>query len=100
MEINIWETLIQLVVLGATNAITFFFTRRRYNAEVESTDLDNVRKSLDLYKSIIDDLEVRLSKMQERINDLEKDLDELKEENNKLKNDYCSGPDDCKFRNG
>ena len=99
INFGIWGLIAQIVVLAATNFFTFFFTRRRYNSEVESTDLDNVRKTLDIYKGIIDDLETRLGRMAERINELERDLDELKKENNKLKDDFCSGPDDCKYKN-
>ncbi len=80
-----------LMIVGgifATFAASFaswFFTKRKYNSEVETNELDNMHKSLDFYHSLSDDTNQRLKKMQEQNNSLEAQVASLKVENSELK---------------
>lgn len=95
--IDIWLIVTNAVVLGITNFITFFFTRKKYNSEVKSTDLENISKTIGIYKEMVDDLSERISKLNQRLVEMETTIEELKKENEELKSNLCNFPNDCKF---
>lgn len=49
--------LVTTVVSGFTS---WFFTRRKYNSEVDSNELENLKKSVDIYEKIVTDMEDKL----------------------------------------
>lgn len=69
-----------------SSAITFLFAKRKYQTETDSTEIENLKKSIEVYNQIIDDLK-------ERIKDIKYEVKEMKEDfNTKLK----QAKDDCK----
>ena len=77
------------LLLIASNIITgvaaWFVGRRKANAETDNQVLRNLELSVNLYKSIIDDLKQEISDLNLKIQDLERKVDELAAENKKLK---------------
>lgn len=68
------------VILGLCTAVTsgfgtWFFTRKKYNAEVKGEEVKNFDAALDAYKKMYEDM----------ISDLKSSQEELKQENNELK---------------
>lgn len=39
---------------------TWFFSRKKYNAEVDNTTIENLSKSVEVYKTIVKDLETKI----------------------------------------
>lgn len=54
------ETLIATVVGLVSSLATWWAARRKSKAEVQSSELDNVEKSLKYYRDIVDDLGIKL----------------------------------------
>ena len=52
----------QILLLIATTFITWFFTKRKQNADVNTTEIDNGSKVVSLYKNALDDLSSRYEK--------------------------------------
>lgn len=57
---------------------TWFYTRRKYNSEVENSVIQNMQDSLAFYKALSDDNKARLELLQQENSDLRKQVDELK----------------------
>lgn len=89
MHINIsamdglWTEILTFLGLVGSNGVTWFFTRRKYNSEVDNTLIDNMRESLEFYKSICDDNKARLDQLQAeleqfrtQVNNKQKEIDE------------------------
>lgn len=78
------------LLLFLSNAITgvaaWFVGRRKVNAETDNSVLRNLEISVNLYKTIIDDLKDEIHALNLKIQDLEKKIDELHAENKVLKN--------------
>lgn len=47
---------IGIVTTFCSALFTFLFTRRKYNAEVDSTQIANMKESLDIYQDMVKDL--------------------------------------------
>ena len=47
---------IGIVTTFCSALFTFLFTRRKYNAEVDSTQISNMKASLDIYQDMVKDL--------------------------------------------
>lgn len=76
------------IVSGALSGfISWFFTRKKYNAEVQSNEIQNMDSALDFYKKFIDDVNVRFDDVVQRNNLLQKQNEELKANNEQLKDD-------------
>lgn len=77
------------LVLFVSNIITgiaaYFVSKRKQQAEVENAVLRNLELSVNLYKTIIDDLKKEIHDLNIKIQDLEKKIDELHAENKRLK---------------
>lgn len=78
------------VLLILSNTLTaiasFFIGKRKVNAETDNQVLRNLELSVNLYKTIIDDLKSEIHALNLKIQDLEKKIDELHAENKILKN--------------
>ena len=69
-----------------SSALTFLFAKRKYKTEADSTEIDNLKKSIEVYQTIIDDLK-------DRIQDIKNEVTVMKTEFNiKLK----QAKEDCK----
>lgn len=63
------------IVSGWTS---WFFARKKYNSEVDSTLIENMENSLEFYKKLSDDNRVRLEQLAERNLFLETEMQELR----------------------
>jgi CII-binding regulator of phage lambda lysogenization HflD len=77
-----WST---LLISSVSSVITYFIGLRKSRKEIESITLINLEKSLEIYKSMIDDLTGRINQLNTQVKALNDKVDELMEENYKLK---------------
>lgn len=77
-----WST---LVISSVSSITTYFIGLRKSRKEIESITLINLEKSLEIYKSMIDDLTGRINQLNIQVKTLNDKVDELMEENYKLK---------------
>ena len=77
----------QLLIIS--NAITgiagWWVGKRRQQADTDNAVLRNLELSVNLYKTIIDDLKEEIHSLNIKIQELEKKIDELHAENKRLK---------------
>lgn len=81
--------LVGVVTTAGSAWVSWFFTRKKYNAEVDNTLLENLQHSLDFYKSLSDDNRERLNIMLERNSKLEEEVLELRKSVNDLTMNIC-----------
>lgn len=79
------ETIILLISNTLTAIAGWFVGRKRQQAETDNSVLRNLEISVNLYKTIIDDLKQEIHDLNLKIQDLEKKIDELHAENKILK---------------
>lgn len=77
--------LLTIVSSALTGIITFFVGVQKTKKEVESMSINNIEKSLDVYKLIIDDLRSQVIVLLDKVDVLEAKIDELQKENMELK---------------
>ena len=63
---------------------SWFFTKRRYNAEVDNNLISNMQDSLDFYKALADDNKQRLDEVLAENADLRKEVADLRDQVSKL----------------
>jgi predicted ribosome quality control (RQC) complex YloA/Tae2 family protein len=77
------------IVLIISNALTafasFFVGRRKTEADSDNAILNNLAASINIYKTIIDDLKEEIHQLNIKVEQLEKKVDLLTEENTKLR---------------
>lgn len=56
-----WGIIITGAVGIVTNVVTWFLARRKYNTEVDSNEIENLRKSLEFYENIVKDNNKKLA---------------------------------------
>lgn len=85
--------LVTTIVSGWTS---YFFTRRKYNTEVDNNLIENMKKSLEFYDRLSDDNRERLEEvlrrnenLEERNRILEKEVAELKTQMLNLMSSIC-----------
>ena len=75
-----------LIISNSLTAVAGWFVgRRKAQADTDNSVLRNLELSVNLYKTIIDDLKEEIHALNLKIQDLERKIDELHEENKKLK---------------
>lgn len=82
--------IVSLIVTIITNVVTWLLTRKKYNAEVDFTLLENMQKSLDFYKQLSDDNSKRLEEVLQRNERLEQKNEDLEKEIRELRNQIFS----------
>jgi flagellar basal body-associated protein FliL len=65
---------------------SWFFTRKKYNTDIDSQLIQNMQESLEFYKNLSDDNKKRLDEVLRRNEELEKRDEKLEEEVRQLKN--------------
>lgn len=70
----------------ASGFTSWFFTKKKYYAEVDTTLINNMKESLEFYKALVEDNKQRLEEVLERNKILEKRDDDLEQEVKQLKN--------------
>lgn len=63
---------------------SWFFTKKKYNAEVDNNLISNMQDSLEFYKALADDNKRRLDEVLNENADLRKEVSELREQVSKL----------------
>jgi CII-binding regulator of phage lambda lysogenization HflD len=77
-----WNT---LLISSVSSVITYFIGLRKSRKEIESITLINLEKSLEIYKSMIDDLTGRINQLNAQVKELNDKVDDLMTENHNLK---------------
>ena len=76
-----WITILSSAITAfATAFTTWFFTKRKYNAEVDKNVITNMQESLEFYKTLADDNKARLEDVLKENAELRKEIDELRKE--------------------
>lgn len=75
MSDTIITTLVGLLCTIATGFVTFLFTKRKYNQEVDSYQIKNFNESMELYKKITKET---IDALYKRVDILQKENDDLK----------------------
>lgn len=68
-----------------TAVITWFFTRRKQNAEIESNEIDNVEKAIKIWRDMSEGLKHQIDNLKKEISNLETLVNDLKKENSNLR---------------
>ena len=68
--------IITTIISGFTS---WFFAKRKYNAEVDNSLITNMQESLEFYKTLADDNKVRLDAVLKENADLRKEVNEMRE---------------------
>jgi peptidoglycan hydrolase CwlO-like protein len=77
---NIWNLLIPTLTALISSSLTYFFTRRKNNAEAQSKELQNVEKALKVYREMVDDLAKRVEMQSEIISHQQSEIQQLRTE--------------------
>jgi len=78
----------KLLYVGSTVAVslvTYLMGKRKQEAETDSTTLDNLEKSLEIYQKMINDMSNKIDALSAKINELESTVEKLYKENKQLK---------------
>lgn len=90
MDIGVLITaLIGVVTTFSSAWISWFFTRKKYNAEVDNTIIDSMKESLKFYQELSDDNKRRLDGAIKRSIELEEEIKRLKEQVDTLTMNIC-----------
>lgn len=79
--IAIFGGLLTTIISGFSG---WFFTKKKYNAEVDNNLITNMQESLEFYKSLADDNKRRLEEVLTENADLRKEVTDLREQVSKL----------------
>lgn len=79
--------IITTVISGWTS---WFFTRRKYNSEVDNDLIENMQQSLEFYKKLSDDNKNRLDEVLERNAELEQEIRDLRKQMFSLMSSICT----------
>ena len=63
---------------------SWFFTKKKYNAEVDNNLINNMQDSLEFYKALADDNKARLDEVLSVNADLRKEVSDLREQVSRL----------------
>ena len=88
MEILI-TGLVGLISSILTGWASWFITRKKYNAEVDQTLVQNMKSSLDFYKQLSDDNRDRLQEVLKRNDELEQEIKKLRDQVFIIMNQIC-----------
>lgn len=72
------SVIIPFVSSCLTGLATFFFTRKKYESEVKSNDIENMQKSLAFYIDMVEDNKKRIDSYQQEIEELRRENSELR----------------------
>lgn len=98
---------IGIIITGAIGLLTtiisgwtsWFFARKKYNSEVDSNLIANMKESLEFYKQLSDDNKKRLDEALKRSDYLEEEVKELRKQVLNLMTVMCTDLS-CQLRKG
>lgn len=70
--------------------VSWFFARKKYNSEVDSNLINNMKDSLDFYEKLSTDNRERLEEVLKRNTELEQEVEELKKQMFNLMSSICT----------
>lgn len=73
-----------IVTTVASSFVSWFFAKKKYNAEVDNHLIANMQDSLEFYKSLADDNKERLESVLQENAELRKEIHELRTEQQML----------------
>lgn len=80
-----WIAIIGGIITTFLSGFTsWFFTKKKYNAEVDNNLISNMQDSLDFYKSLADDNKQRLDEVLSENADLRQQVTDLREQVSRL----------------
>jgi len=86
MASEVIMALVGVLCTAISSVVTFFLTRKKYNTEVDSQQIENMSKSFDTYKRMMEETLEAQQKMNEvTINSLTTQVTDLKKENEFLR---------------
>lgn len=99
MDLGVIITAIIGIVTSFTSAwVSWFFTRKKYSAEVDENVIHNMNESLEFYKKLSDDNRNRLDLMIKNNEELEEEMKDLRKQVNVLMTYMCTDLA-CQLRN-
>lgn len=91
--------LIGIVTTFTSGFTAWFFTRKKYNSEVDNSLIKNMQDSLEFYKKLSDDNKSRLDEVLKRNENLEEEVKELRQQVMGLMTSICTDLS-CQIRKG
>lgn len=97
MEQDVLMVNTQVIITGIVGLITtiasgftsWLFAKKKYNAEVDSNVIENMKQSLEFYAKLSDDNKARLEVALQRNEALEKEVSQLRQQVFELMNNIC-----------
>ena len=89
IQSNIIIAALGLITTVLGSWVSYIFTRRKYNSEVDSLSISNMRKSLDFYIKLSDDNKDRLDEVLAKNENLESEINMLRSQVYELANTMC-----------
>ena len=80
------DVLLQIFLAAGTSIIGYILGYRKQNVDLQSSRLDSLEKSINVYNLIIDDMAKKIETLTTEVAGLEKRIEELMAENKQLKN--------------
>lgn len=91
IDIGIIITALVGVITNCTTSwVTWFITKKKYNAEVDGALLDNMKESLAFYKELSEDNRRRLEDVLDRNKQLEKEVSDLRRQVTAMLSTICT----------
>ncbi len=81
--------LIGMVTTFVSGWTSWFFTRKKYNSEVDQNLIQNMKESLDFYRQLSDDNRSRLEEVLKRNDELEQEVKKLRDQVFIIMNQIC-----------
>lgn len=91
--------IIGIITSIASAWTSWFFTRKKYNSEVDNNLIKNMQDSLEFYKKLSDDNKSRLDEVLKRNENLEEEVKELRQQVMGLMTSICTDLS-CQIRKG
>lgn len=82
--------IIGIITSIASAWTSWFFTRKKYNSEVDNNLIENMQDSLEFYKKLSDDNKSRLDEVLKRNENLEEEVKELRQQVMGLMTSICT----------
>ena len=82
--------LIGIVTTFTSGFTAWFFARKKYNSEVDSNLINNMKESLDFYEKLSTDNRERLEEVLKRNTELEQEVGELRKQLFNLMSSICT----------
>lgn len=91
MDLGIIITAVIGTITTFTSAwVSWFFTRKKYDSEVDSNLINNMKESLDFYEKLSNDNRNRLEEVLKRNAELEQEVKELRKQMFNLMGSLCT----------